>query len=203
MSCHVNLHPADIPKPHKRLLQRLLAEKFSSNVCCNIGSCFHYASPGAQGAGIIRFGFAKRYQPHVQVIIITSESILCTPETTLYINVRNNMLLCTCWNITSTSNSKTSKQPSPLMPEAARHRGIGGRAKSADQAFFATLLEQRDLNRRCSWICSSDTPHQIFDSFPTEGVFEFQDAASGKEDRTYRGAGCLSSQGTAPHDKNL
>ena len=88
-----------------------------------------------------------------------------------------------------------------MVPEASRHRGIGGRAKSADQAFFATLLEQRDLNRRCSWIWSSDTPHQLFDSFPTEVVLESQNAASGKEDRTYRGAGYLSSQGTAPHDK--
>ena len=89
------------------------------------------------------------------------------------------------------------------MPEASRHRGIGGRAKSADQAFFATLLEQRDLSRRWSLIYSSDTPHQSFDSFPTEGLLDCQDAASGEEDRTYRGAGWFSSQGTAPHDKNL
>lgn len=66
-----------------------------------------------------------------------------------------------CWKSTKdVRRSKTSKErPSPLMPEASR-RGIGGRAKSADQAFFATLLEQRDLSRSCPWICSSDTQHQ-------------------------------------------
>jgi hypothetical protein len=75
------------------------------------------------------------------------------------------------------------------MPEASRHRGIGGRVKSADQAFFATLLEQRDLNRRYSWICSSNTSYKQSESFATEGVLQYHDAASGKEDRTYRGAG--------------